>query len=135
MSEKQEYPARGKMSADGKYYTHADGSVHVEVRGECAPGECGSNECSDCSVAAKDGRCRADCTFETHYEIVEGAYVQTDEEREACDMARKMIEICCQAAYASDDTCNGCAYLDDQDCPARAYLAKHGDATAWEVKT
>lgn len=61
--------------------------------------------------------------------ISKGAYVPTDEEREACDMARKMIALCSDMA-----DCNYCLHVEKKSCPARAYLAKHGDPNAWEVK-
>lgn len=63
--------------------------------------------------------------------VSKGAYVQTDEEREACDMALKMIALCQEHV---DLLCNMCMHITHKTCPARAYLAAHGCANAWEVK-
>lgn len=96
-----DYPRRGKMSKDGKYYTSTNGNVY----------EFGKRK-------------------------IEGAYVPTDEESEACDMARAAITKCEKwHKHAMVETkCNCCQYFLNKDCPARAYLAEHGCADAWEVK-
>lgn len=134
MSE-QNYPARGKMSEDGKYYTHTDGSVHERV--EYADDV---HVCDDCSLVDLTGMVTeigcARCEFpkKCQWKHVAGAYVPTDEEREACDMARAMIKLCPQSPLIEDaEHCVGCPYLKDKDCPARGYLAAHHQQDAWEV--
>lgn len=133
MNEKQNYPARGKMSADGRYYTHTDGSVHVQKKEV-------SKTCAGCSVAKCEGFCLANCTFETRFALVEGAHVSTAEESEACQMAREAICLCgnfrgLALLVRSRQSCARCSWLADKRCPARAYLDKHGDPNAWEVQT
>ena len=117
-----DYPRRGEMSEDGNYYTHTDGSVHEVEIGV-------ANGCHVCSVGKTKNECYALCSWANHFRLVEGAYVQSDEEREACDMARKMIALCSDMA-----DCNYCLHIEKKSCPARAYLAEHGCADAWEVK-
>lgn len=89
-----DYPSRGEMSKDGKYYTSTNGNVYEHGKRK-----------------------------------IEGAYVPTDEEREACDMAREMIALCSDMA-----DCDYCLNFEKKSCPARAYMAAHGCAEAWEVK-
>ena len=125
------YPKRGQVSDDGKYYTHTDGRVHYRV--ERNPSE---DTCSFCSVAwlAHDGKPCATC--EHAMLIVEGAYVPSDEEREACEMARNMIAECYAwiSGMMEAKDCSPCPNFADKSCPARKYPAAHGDEKAWEVK-
>lgn len=118
------YPKRGQMSEDGKYYTHTDGSVHVVNKN--------SKSCSGCSLEKVDG-CR--CSKGYAWTLVWGAYVQTDEVQAACEMAREMIKKCCSIhVIAGGGCCNWCVSWFEKSCPARAYLAAHGQTDAWEVK-
>jgi hypothetical protein len=121
------YPKRGQMSEDGKVYTHTNGSVHKRFFELSA--------CDKCSLQ-KDACGEAEC-ISGHFEKIEGAYVPTDEEREACDMAHKAIGVCsCRTVtgceYPSELTCHS---LIGKECVLRKYLADHGDAKAWEAKT
>ncbi len=126
------YPKRGEMSEDGKFYTHTDGSVHEKL---IVPSE-GWRMCVNCSFFVdydcESGRV-APCTEATIFKRIDGAYVLSAEEQEACDMARAMIVVCMND-YRVEASCNGCGQLSEKTCPARAYLAAHGDANAWEVK-
>lgn len=130
-NEKQVYPPRGQMSADGKYYTHTNGSVHVLVEGK-------ENGCNVCSMCSDFEGCRAACTNRTHCELAEGAHGPSEDDdgavREACDMARDAIRACdLMSSMGTPLLCRGCPKLSDKSCPARLYLAKHGDPDAWEV--
>lgn len=122
------YPARGESSADGRYYTHTDGTVHERVP---------LTLCSKCSMFLAD--CSdIDCGFIGNHHamlrLVSGAYVPSAETSEACDMARAMIAKCERGWKQTYLPCASCGSYADKSCPARAYLAKHGAADAWEVK-
>lgn len=122
------YPARGETSEDGRYYTHTDGAVHERVPFE---------GCRKCSLFGAAQCVNVSCGDLINgkmamFKLVEGAYVQTAEETEACDMAWKMIAVC--GPHDAFTPCGSCKLFTEKLCPARAYLAKHGDATAWEVK-
>lgn len=135
------YPKRGEMSEDGKYYTHTDGSVHNRIERKL------SEYCGDkpCSLYDKEGDCPPYVNYEPcRYSLVKGAYVPSAEEQEACDMARAAIQNCSTHYYWSRpmdirtcehnmNHCHSCSCLTAKSCPSRAYLAAHGDANAWEV--
>lgn len=129
------YPKRGEMSDDGRFYTHTDGSVHERL---IVPSE-GWRMCVNCSFFVdydcESGRV-APCTEATIFKRIEGAYVTSAEEQEACDMARSMI-VKCGGPESTRCLYYGGGYLCDditnKSCPARAYLASHGDAHAWET--
>jgi len=131
------YPKRGQMSDDGKYYTHTDGSVHHRAEPEPS-----TDSCSFCSVEwlEHEGKPCDNCKHVMW--IVKGAYVPSDEERAACDMARQAIKRCDRFKRWYDEVeggilphgCSLCSELKDRSCPARAYLASHGHQDAWEVK-
>lgn len=125
-NEKQVYPPRGEMSADGRQYTHTDGSVHEQqfyVVG-----------CKECSLMNLTCHLCNDGSTTHPWRLVDGAYVTSDEEREACDMARDAIRACdLMSSIGTPLLCRGCPKLSDKSCPARLYLAKHGDPDAWEV--
>jgi len=126
-SDKQQYPRRGQLSEDGKLYTHMDGSVYEKV-----------SESHVCSVADCK-KCSNVPFYCMRWSRIEVAYVQTEEERDACDMARNMIEQCSYfrglaIPAHSRQSCGRCSYLSNKVCPAREYLAKHGCSDAWEVK-
>lgn len=135
MSEQTKHPARGEMSADGKFYTHTDGTVHERITW---PSD-GWRMCPHCSFAKHgcDGGRVAPCSETSVFRRIEGAYVYSADEQAACDMARAMIVVC-GALYSENydhcGACNGCFRLEEKSCPARSYLAAHGDASAWEVK-
>ena len=131
------YPKRGEMSEDGKFYTHTDGTVNSF---DTSTGFC--NECVfvgvNCSKEVP-AKCQGGV-----FKRIEGAYVPSTEEQEACDMARAMIVNCGDYRYWSKPPdvrtsdhdkhhCVGCVELTERKCPARAYLAAHGDAHAWET--
>lgn len=123
------YPKRGEMSEDGKYYTHTDGSVH----------EVTDTNCQACSAFTHDF-CKTLRVCTSGWQVVEGAHVPSAEEQEACDMARAMIYRCSCYRYellhgCDAKPCNSCSLFTSKSCPARAYLASHGDANAWEVTT
>lgn len=120
------YPKRGEMSDDGKFYTHTDGSVHETEIGR-------DNGCHVCSVDKSNERCHAECGFSSHFRLVEGAYVPSDEEREACDMARHQISICNMRNNIVNCR-KDCVWFVDKTCPARLYLAAHKQQDAWVVK-
>lgn len=123
------YPKRGEMSEDGKFYTHTDGSVHACSGQNAWTRTC---ECEDCSVLrfchATAGLLGDRCGWS----LVRDAS-PSDDEQEACDMARHCIDICKQYRSYSYDDCKTCPHVTNRTCPARAYLAAHGDANAWEV--
>lgn len=129
MSEQTKYPKRGHMSEDGKVYTDCKGGVHERVADMkqsnllMCPGAC--------SLLAVDDFYPRDHNEESicRWTLIEGAYVPSDCELEACEMARAMIEQC---VFSGGD-CSDCGAFTDQNCPARVYLAAHGDAQAWEV--
>lgn len=100
MSENNKYPARGEMSADGKFYTHMDGTVHKHT--SYFAGYFDKNPkrspCGTCSML-DDGVCQdvddiCSCAG-GYFELVPGAYVPTEAEAaisEACEMARAMVK-------------------------------------------
>lgn len=123
------YPARGETSEDRHYYTHTNGTVYERVP---------VDECQNCSFV-RTGKChKVRCvTFKNGYmamfKLVEGAYVQSAEESEACDMARAHITMC-ETHHISHDGCEACCEFGTKKCHLRKYLAKHGATDAWEVK-
>ena len=122
------YPKRGCMSEDRKFYTHTDGSVHH--RAEPNPSE---DSCSFCSLEwlEHDGRPCENC--EHVMWIIPGEYVPSDEEREACDMAREAIKKCV-AHYAWLSGCKSCTWFIGKTCDTRKYLSAHHQPDAWDVK-
>ena len=103
------YPKRGCRSKDLKTITYYNGKVAVF------------------------------CETEKKWKIIKGAYVPSDEEREACDMARAMIHMCgyfrgLAIPAQSRQACGRCSDLSNKSCPARLYLAAHKQPDAWEIK-
>lgn len=120
------YPKRGQMSDDGNYYTHTDGRVFKSS----------VDDCRDCDMADESVHDLCGPLCHNGWSRAEGAYVTTDEEQAACDMARAMIKKCCSIhVIAGGGCCNWCVSWFEKSCPARAYLAAHGQPDAWEVKT
>jgi len=73
------------------------------------------------------------------FSLVKGAYVPSDEERAACDMARAMIRMCgyfrgLAIPAQSRQSCGRCSDLSNKSCPARVFLAELHQTDAWEVK-
>lgn len=123
------YPKSGTKSADGKLYTHTDGSVHESVPFE---GNCRHCSCRDF--------CDTQCHIGTMFRRIEGAFVPTDEVLEACEAMRGAIRICryhlsLARCHTEVDSCSRCSDWSNKTCPLRSYIAKHGQADAWEVKT
>lgn len=114
------YPKRGCISDDGKFYTHTDGRVFT--RNENA---CGGRSCSTCSRELR----------KVCMDIIEGSYVTSDEEREACDMARAAIEQC-NVGFGTKGCLHGatCFFFVTSSCHLRMYLASKHQPDAWEVK-
>jgi len=136
------YPERGKVSEDGKFYTHVDGSVHENTHdfgGDNVCAVCSLNDHSDTTT------CFVDCNLaggSAFWRKIEGAYVPSPEEREAYEAMREMIGECSgrqkfiDIPFHKDINLHGCATCNmfpDKSCPARLYLSKHGDEKAWSV--
>ena len=111
------YPKRGCISDDGKFYTHTDGRVFT--RNENA---CGVRSCSTCSRELR----------KVCMDIIKGAYVPSDEEREACYMARRAIKKCV-AYYAWSSGCASCKWFIARTCDTRKYLESKHQPDAWEA--
>ena len=132
-----EYPKRGEFSADGRYYTHVDGSVHEGVKWDgcenCSLDEyCDTVELQPCSgLSAANGK--------TMFAVVEGVCVPSNDAIEASEMARAMIRLCAYFRGLATPAqmrhgCERCSEFSNKSCPGRAFLAKHGQDRAWEVK-
>lgn len=123
------WPNRGKVSADGKYYSHTDGRVFEITKWFCL--ECslvGTVECSRVVIKPCKG---------SPLLVIPDAYAPSDDELAACDMAMEMMDQCPWRLVRSHHThpvgCGECDYLLDKTCPARVWLARCGQADAWEV--
>ena len=127
MSDKTKYPARGMMRDGGLIYTHVNGTVHEKRLGF---GGYNRGKCAVCKYN-RDGSCIAVPPQGCGWRQIEGAYVPSDCELEACDMARKAIVMC---SVRDDSECDGCYEFHNKLCHLRKYLAAHGDDQAWEVK-
>lgn len=144
MSENNKYPARGEMSADGKFYTHTDGTVHKHTPYTAGYFESGPSRspCDSCSML-DDGVCQCVDIYCScvggYFELVSGAYVPTEAEAaitEACEMARAMVKQCSYyralaKSFRVRNACESCSDRTNRTCPARRYLAKHGATDAW----
>lgn len=129
------YPARGMISADGKFYTHWDGTVHE--RSVRKPGEaCGDHLCS---MYDKEGDCPKHFNAEPcSYRLIEGAHVPSADEQAAEAAIRAGIENCqsmaamrCDGGGDPDSACN--LFL-GKWCHLRKYLSDViRDPKAWEV--
>lgn len=114
------WPARGKVSGDGKLYTHTDGSVHKR--------ESDKHNCFDCSLFREN--CDNVPCYGSQWRLIEGAYVPSADELAACEAMREMIAVCDGVA----GRCRRCALvLMDKCCPARLWLERCGQDDAWEV--
>lgn len=123
------YPKRGCMSEDGKYYTHTDGSVHER--------QLNTVGCASCSLMNLTcGLCNDALTVHP-WKQVSGAYVPTDEEREACEAMRAGI-VRCSLNGTGFEGCKSviapCHLLTAKTCPLRAYLDSKKQPDAWEGK-
>lgn len=124
----QKYPKRGQVSEDGQYYTHKDGTVH----------EHSDTNCQACSAFMYDFNCSVTPRNNgpCGYHVIEGAYVLSADELEACDMARKAIEQCGRDyVYPCQPKCKTelCEHLVDKTCHLRKWLERCGQADAWTV--
>jgi len=125
------YPKRGCISKNGKYYTHTDGGVHMFLYKNSDGLKC---VCKlPCYVGHVCNNVPLTCT---HWKIIEGAYVPSDEELIACDMAREMIYRCAAFRYElkmgkEDNPCFNCLYSKDKSCPARKYIGSKKQPDAW----
>ena len=122
------YPKRGCLSEDGKYYTHTDGTVWLYL-GQPTPNR---GKCVVCKWRARGTKCGAERPSGCNYRQVAGAYVLSDEEQSACDMARKQIYRCAYMARLVN--CKNCEFFKAKKCDARLFLAAHQQPDAWEVK-
>lgn len=105
------WPARGEVSADRRFYTHTDGSVHER--------DPDNHYCTKCSLFQTN--CDNVPCYGTQWNLVEGAYVPSADELAACD--------------GITGHCKRCAMvLMGNACPARRYLDRCGQPDAWEVK-
>ena len=113
-----EYPKRGTISADGKFYTNKNGQVFGK-----------DNELSVC----KKGHCKVCVNLEefcSHWSKIESISVPSEEVAEAIIAMRIMIEQC----DGVPGRCRRCSLrLMGKVCAAREYLEKHGIKNAWEA--
>ena len=129
------YPKRGELSDDGKYYTHTDGSVHERVS---------FNGCNRCSLdeycdTQELPPCGEIGCANTMFSRAPEAYVPSDEEQSACVMARAMINNCHRSrsrwhGVGCEDCVKCTGAITSTSCEARVWLAKYHQPDAWEVK-
>lgn len=127
MANKQ-WPARGQMSTDEKYYTDHEGRVH-----EYSPmsEEYACARCSLYALPCSHLNDREPCGFR----LIEGAYVPSADERVAEKVMRAMIAMC-PGRDKDLNTCHGKGCFDLQTCPLRRYLSDElHDPKAWEVES
>ena len=132
-----DYPKRGEFSADGRYYTLADGSVHEGVKWDGCD-KCSLDEYCD-TVEFQPCRGLSAANGQKMFAFIEGVCVPSNDTIEACEMARAMIRLCAYfrglaAPAQSRQACERCSEFSNKSCPAREFLAKHGQERAWEVK-
>lgn len=135
MNEQQQWPERGQMSDDGKYYTHTDGFVYHRVPrdkdsfcGKCVWSRERKN-CMACANPIANG-----CAWE----VVEGPYVPSADQRVAETAMRAHIIVCagwtgvpCDGGGDADIQCD---MFKNRTCHLRRYLADViRDPKAWEV--
>jgi len=129
MADKQ-WPERGQMSEDGKYYTHTDGRLVVIKKTEYCLTCFLRSEC-DC------GRLFVTCRYAA-LSVVEGPYVPSADERVAEAAMRAHIIVCagwtgvpCDGGGDADIQCD---MFKNRTCHLRRYLADViRDPKAWEV--
>lgn len=121
----QQWPERGQMSEDGKYYTHTDGRLVVIKKTEY---------CLTCFLRSEcdRGRLFVTCRYAA-LSVVEGPYVPSADQRVAEAAMRAMIAMC-PGRDKDLNTCHGKGCFDLQTCPLRRYLSDElHDPKAWEV--
>ena len=127
MDDQTKLPKRGEWDADRMVYTHTDGSVHRRDNSR--------DSCHVCSLGDKVAQfpCGVDCRDGVLVEV-KSAYVPSDPEQKACDMARRMIDQCQHFRnHRCDQPFAVCPRWASSDCPARRYLADMKQPDAWLV--